>query len=156
MVINLTMNDDFEEIDNLIKKFKGEEEMNNYLNKGIYPLSLQTSIHTPDLIPKLDDIKTPIPITPIKIDYSYQNSLIDKVTSLENAVRETLMRENKENKENKENECPICLEDMGTNNFIVPICEHKICIPCFIKNIKQNNNMSNNCCLCRKHIVSRL
>ena len=25
-----------------------------------------------------------------------------------------------------------------------------------IKNIKQNNNMSNNCCLCRKHIVSRL
>jgi len=66
------------------------------------------------------------------------------------------MRENKENKENKENECPICLEDMGTNNFIVPICEHKICIPCFIKNIKQNNNMSNNCCLCRKHIVSRL
>jgi hypothetical protein len=156
MVINLTMNDDFEEIDNLIKKFKDEEEMNNYLNKGIYPLSLQTSIHTPDLIPKLDDIKTPIPITPIKIDYSYQNSLIDKVTSLENAVRETLMRENKENKENKENECPICLEDMGTNNFIVPICEHKICIPCFIKNIKQNNNMSNNCCLCRKHIVSRL
>jgi len=150
MVINLTMNDDFEEIDNLIKKFKDEEEMNNYLNKGIYPLSLQTSIHTPELIPKLDDIKTPIPITPIEIDYSYQNSLIDKVTSLENAVRETLMREN------KENDCPICLEDMGTNNFIVPSCEHKICIPCFIKNLKQNNNMSNNCCLCRKHIVSRL
>jgi len=153
MVNNLTMNDDFEEIDNLIKKFKDEEEMNNYLNKGIYPLSLQTPIHTTVLIPRLDDIKTPIPITPIEIDYSYQNSLIDKVTSLENAVRETLMRENKEN---KENECPICLEDMGTNNFIVPICEHKICIPCFIKNIKQNNNMSNNCCLCRKHIVSRL
>jgi len=150
MVINLTMNDDFEEIDNLIKKFKDEEEMNNYLNKGIYPLSLQTSIHTPELIPKLDDIKTPIPITPIKIDYSYQKSLINKVTNLENAVRETLMREN------KENDCPICLEDMGTNNFIVPSCEHKICIPCFIKNLKQNNNMSNNCCLCRKHIVSRL
>ncbi|GAF75740.1 unnamed protein product, partial [marine sediment metagenome] len=95
-------------------------------------------------------IKTPIPITPIKIDYSYQKSLINKVTNLENAVRETLMREN------KENDCPICLEDMGTNNFIVPSCEHKICIPCFIKNLKQNNNMSNNCCLCRKHIVSRL
>ena len=153
MVNNLTMNDDFEEIDNLIKKFKDEEEMNNYLNKGIYPLSLQTSIHTTVLIPRLDDIKTPIPITPIEIDYSYQKSLINKVNNLENAVRETLMREIKEN---KENECPICLEDMGTNNFIVPICEHKICIPCFIKNIKQNNNMSNNCCLCRKHIVSRL
>ena len=150
MVINLTMNDEFEEIDNFIKKLKDEEEMNNYLNKGIYPLSLQTPIHTTVLIPRLDDIKTPIPITPIEIDYSYQNSLIDKVTSLENAVRETLMREN------KENECPICLEDMGTNNFIVPSCEHKICIPCFIKNLKQNNNMSNNCCLCRKHIVSRL
>jgi len=153
MVNNLTMNDDFEEIDNLIKKFKDEEEMNNYLNKGIYPLSLQTSIHTTVLIPRLDDIKTPIPITPIEIDYSYQKSLINKVNNLENAVRETLMREIKEN---KENECPICLEDMGTNNFIVPSCEHKICIPCFIKNIKQNNNMSNNCCLCRKHIVSRL
>jgi hypothetical protein len=141
------MNDEFEEIDNFIKKLKDEEEMNNYLNKGIYPLSIQTSIHTPELIPKLDDIKTP---TPIKIDYSYQKSLINKVTNLENAVRETLMREN------KENDCPICLEDMGTNNFIVPSCEHKICIPCFIKNLKQNNNMSNNCCLCRKHIVSRL
>ena len=40
MVINLTMNDEFEEIDNFIKKLKDEEEMNNYLNKGIYPLSL--------------------------------------------------------------------------------------------------------------------
>ena len=105
------MNDEFEEIDNFIKKLKDEEEMNNYLNKGIYPLSLQTSIHTPELIPKLDDIKTPIPITPIKIDYSYQKSLINKVTNLENAVRETLMREN------KENDCPICLEDIGTNNL---------------------------------------
>jgi len=150
MVNNLTMNDDFEEIDNLIKKFKDEEEMNNYLNKGIYPLSLQTSIHTPVLIPRLDDIKTPIPITPIEIDYSYQKSLINKVNNLENAVRETLMRENKEN---KENECPICLEDMGTSNFIVPSCQHKICIPCFIKNLKQNHNRGNNCCLCRKHII---
>jgi len=147
MTIKLTMNDEFKEIDNLIKKLKDEEEMNNYINKGIYPLSLQTSIHTNVFIPRLDDIKTPIPITPIKIDYSYQNSLINKVNNLENAVRKTLMREN------KENECPICLEDMGTNNFIVPSCEHKICIPCFIRNLKQNHNMGNNCCLCRKHIV---
>ena len=29
MVNNLTMNDDFEEIDNLIKKFKDEEEMSH-------------------------------------------------------------------------------------------------------------------------------
>jgi hypothetical protein len=42
------MNDEFEEIDNFIKKLKDEEEMNNYLNKGIYPLSIQTSIHTPE------------------------------------------------------------------------------------------------------------
>ena len=147
MTIKLTMNDEFKEIDNLIKKLKDEEEMNNYLNKGIYPLSLKTSIYATVLIPRLDDIKTPIPVTPIKIDYSYQNSLINKVTNLENVVRETLLRENKENK------CPICLEDMGTNNFIVPSCEHKICIPCFIRNLKQNHNMGNNCCLCRKHIV---
>jgi len=151
------MNDEFEEIDNLIKKMKDEEEMNNYLDKGIYPLSLQRPKHSIVSIPRLDYIKTPIiPITPIEIDYSYQKSLMNKVTDLENAVRETILRENKENKENKENECPICLEDMGVNNFIVPSCEHKICIPCFINNLKQNHNRSNNCCLCRRNIVSKL
>ena len=144
------MNDEFQEIDNFIQFLKDEEEMNNYINKDIYPESLRSSKSSIISIPRLDDIKTSIPINPIEIDYSYQMSLINKVTKLENAVRETLMRENKEN---KENECPICLEDMGTNNFIVPSCEHKICIPCFIKNLKQNHNRGNNCCLCRKHII---
>ena len=156
MTIKLIMNDEFKEIDNLIKKLKDEEEMNNYIDKGIYPESLYSKTYNIISMPILDDIKTPIPITPIEIDYTYQNSLINKVTNLENAVRETLLRENKENKENeesKENECPICLEDMGSNNFIVPSCEHKICIPCFIKNLKQNHNIGNNCCLCRKHII---
>ena len=123
------MNDEFQEIDNFIQFLKDEEEMNNYINKDIYPESLRSSKSSIISIPRLDDIKTSIPINPIEIDYSYQMSLINKVTKLENAVRETISRENKENKENKENECPICLEDMGVNNFIVPICEHKyVCL----------------------------
>ena len=150
------MNDEFQEIDNFIQFLKDEEEMNNYINKDIYPESLRSSKSSIISIPRLDDIKTSIPINPIEIDYSYQMSLINKVTNLENAVRETISRENKENKENKENECPICLEDMGVNNFIVPVCEHKICMPCFIKNLKQNHNTGNNCCLCRKYIVPEL
>ena len=130
---------------------KDEEEMNNYLNKGIYPLSLQTSIHTPELIPKLDDIKTPIPITPIKIDYSYQKSLINKVTNLENAVRETLMREN------KENDCPICLETIPITEHdtfhIQSCCGGGICSSCIKEMISTNTvearRAMRTCPLCR-------
>ena len=37
------MNDEFQEIDNFIQFLKDEEEMNNYINKDIYPEYLRSS-----------------------------------------------------------------------------------------------------------------
>ena len=75
---------------------------------------------------------------------------MNKMNNLENKIKENLEREINSN---NENECPICFEDMGINNYIVPICGHKVCMNCFTTNIKHNNNMSHHCCLCRTRII---
>lgn len=47
-------------------------------------------------------------------------------------------------------DCPICLTEIGDTNCVIPQCGHKVCIPCFIQNIKRNNQSGDCCVLCRK------
>ncbi len=53
----------------------------------------------------------------------------------------------------KEESCPICYEQIQTNNFIVPQCGHKICLPCYKQCILSNGECANKCCLCKKQIL---
>ena len=145
-----------EDIDAYINKLKGEQEMKDYIDNGIYPESLRseyTVIHMPKLQEtKIDDIDI----------ISYDTSILDfqmiqeGLTTVENEIRNVMEREIVDIVENKENECPICMNDMGVNNYLVPVCGHTVCMNCFIKNIRQNKHQGHLCCLCRRNIVPDL
>ena len=138
-----------EDIDAYINKLKGEQEMKDYINNNIYPESLKsefTVIHMPKLQEtKIDDVE-------ILCDTSiFDFQMIQEgLDNIENEIRNVMEREN------KENECPICMDDMGVNNYLVPACGHTVCMNCFIKNIRQNKHQGHLCCLCRMNIVPDL
>ena len=51
-----------------------------------------------------------------------------------------------------ERECPICLEELGDNNYVKTNCNHKTCVSCFVSNIKLNNKTAKLCPLCREQM----
>ena len=61
-----------------------------------------------------------------------------------------------ENKEKLDNTCPICMESCEMNNYLVPLCGHKLCLPCFTNNIIKNNRNGNKCSICRMEILKGL
>ena len=149
-----------EEIDIYIQKLKEDQEIKDYIDKGIYPERLQRTTEPINIIYEpLREIELPLIMSYTLTDKQVNIDILNKVNRLENEIKETIsieMERDKERENNKnmnENDCPICLENMGDNNYIVPLCCHKICMNCFIKNLKHNNAMSKNCCLCRKIII---
>jgi hypothetical protein len=141
-----------EDIDAYINKLKGEQEMKDYINNNIYPESLKsefTVIHMPKLQEtKIADVEI-LCDTPI---FNFQ-MIQEGLDNIENEIRNVMEREIVEN---KENECPICMDDMGVNNYLVPACGHTVCMNCFIKNVRQNKQQGHLCCLCRKNIIPDL
>jgi chromosome segregation ATPase len=71
---------------------------------------------------------------------------IESLNEIEYKIKET-MQEIK-----KDNECPICLNDMGKTNYLVPKCGHKLCMHCFVSNVVYTKR-GHICCLCRDIIV---
>ncbi len=150
------MNNEFKEVDIFIQKSKDEAEMKNYMNNNVFPTYFHSSSINSINPCKLDDIMLPEIIKNIDVDKNNQRQLLTKVNDLEFKIRETIKRETDREKEREENNCPICLEDLGEKNLIIPNCGHKVCINCFVINIRHNNIMSNACCLCRMEIVSSI
>jgi len=144
------MSYELEDIDTFLQNIKDKQEIDDYINKGVYPDRLKSKPVIKHIHTELNKIPVISTITLTKIDNTFNENIMNKMDILENKIKETLERENESK---NDNECPICMEDMGINNYIVPICGHKVCMPCFIRNLKQNHNMSNNCCLCRKYII---
>lgn len=141
-----------EDIDELINNLKAEQEIKDYIDNGIYPDRFRTN-HSIIHMPKLQEIKTIDPdtsyVTPA-FDFRVINDKIDKIElQLKNVVESEIV-------EYRDNDCPICMNDMGVNNYIVPVCGHKVCMSCFIKNIRQNKQQGHLCCLCRKNTIPDL
>ena len=51
-----------------------------------------------------------------------------------------------------EENCPICFESLKNSNLCVTKCNHKYCVPCFIRHM-QNPNANGNCPLCREDLM---
>lgn len=141
-----------EDIDELINSLKAEQEIKDYIDNGIYPDRFRTN-HSIIHMPKLQEIKTIDPdtsyVTPA-FDFRVINDKIDKIElQIKNVVESEIV-------EYKDNDCPICMNDMGVNNYLVPVCGHKVCMNCFIKNIRQNKQQGHLCCLCRKNTIPDL
>ena len=131
---------------------KAEQEIKDYIDNGIYPDRFRTN-HSIIHMPKLQEIKT------IDVDTSFVSPTFDfrvindKINKIELQIKNVV---ESEIVEYKDNECPICMNDMGVNNYLVPVCGHKVCMNCFIKNIRQNKQQGHLCCLCRKDMIPNL
>jgi hypothetical protein len=141
-----------EDIDEFINNLKAEQEIKDFIDNGIYPDRFRTN-HCIIHMPKLQEIKT------IDVDISYVTPIFDfrvindKIDKIELQIKNVV---DIEIVEYKDNDCPICMNDMGVNNYLVPVCGHKVCMNCFIKNIRQNKQQGHLCCLCRKNMIPDL
>ena len=135
------MCDSIEEVYQSMDEFIKEQEVNDYVQRGIYPERLKSKFTPITRDEPFKELNLPN-IFPIQNDLSENLTIITKINKLEKELRETIG-----------NDCPICMEKMGITNYIVPSCGHQICMNCFIKNIRHNNHMSHHCCLCRTKIV---
>ena len=50
-------------------------------------------------------------------------------------------------------DCPVCLNKLGNNDFVVTKCNHKICLSCFMDNYNKSRN-GHLCPLCRTKVIN--
>ena len=103
--------------------------------------SLTLSINRAYCPLELSPIKSNIQM-PILPEINIKNSIV-KCVELEQTIRNAVAT-------TVDAECPICFTQLGETNCVIPQCGHKTCIPCFIQNIKYNQQTGDCCVLCRK------
>ena len=127
---NDTMNKRYHYID---EDFDDENETENLLKKNS--------------IPMIQSITEP---------YYYSDHVRD-IVQIEHCINKCdTVKENIQNiiqyEQENERECPICLEELGDNNYVKTNCNHKTCVSCFVANIKLNNKTAKLCPLCREQM----
>jgi hypothetical protein len=50
-------------------------------------------------------------------------------------------------------DCPVCLNKLGNNDFVVTKCNHKICLSCFMDNYNKSRN-GHLCPMCRTKVIN--
>ena len=155
---NKESDDDIDNIDNYIQLLIDRQEVTEFIESGRYPDRLSFK-HKDICMPILEDISVP---EPIPIDTSgcivKFNGMIHKLNNIEMELKIDTTRENKviNECENKDNNCPICMNDMGDRNYMVPNCGHRVCMTCVLKNMMTNLDNGSVCCLCRRNILPTL
>lgn len=167
-----------QKIDVYIKEMKEKQEVDDFINKGLYPDRLKGKSKNIKYFPKLDDnVRFIRNINVNKYSLTANNidkkKVMDTIQRLESSLNSIIDKENENNNllnilnngccsttstnetiENKyEKSCPICFEKLGENNYLVPSCGHKLCMNCFVLNIIKNKDSGGNCCICRKKII---
>ena len=145
------------DVDSYLTHLREKQEIDDFVNKGIYPERLNFKYSPPIYLPKMEEneMNTKLP-TITQFDSSLCENMKQITESLNRVERElkiTMERENTElNNTNKE-ECPICMDSMGERNYIVPVCGHKVCMKCFVTNITSNRESGCLCSLCRAKLI---
>lgn len=143
------------DIDNYIQMLIDKQEVTDFVEKGVYPDRLSFR-YKHVYMPVLEDISIP-EIMPLDNGHCIDNfsNMLDKINRIEMELKTETTRENRGINENdhKDNHCPICLDDMGERNYMVPQCGHRVCMNCVVKNMMTNLDSGNVCCLCRATIL---
>ena len=79
---------------------------------------------------------------------SVANKLFTNICKLENDLKQMM----DERSQKCTNNCPVCIEDVGTCNYLVFACGHIMCMNCFVISIRKNTLYSKKCSLCRSII----
>ena len=149
---------DYTEIDNCIKDFTLQNEINDYINTGKLPdymckdetfINMNKIKHMYKTFKQqcLDDnLKTFTKMNTTE-DVLQLNNCIKKCDSLINDLQTNKMNEMND-ETNYDNMCSICHEDIEQDNIVHPKCKHDLCITCFANNIIFGRN-GNLCPTCR-------
>ena len=137
-----------EDIDKFIADFKMQQEIQDYVEKDIYPPSLQVKYRKPDykpepLKPFIEPSTIPDPISPSK-----------NINTLHDCIRQCKHLEEiiKKYQQEEKTTCPICFENIGPVDYFMPTCGHKVCRCCAMQNLQNNKNTGSMCSLCRTQI----
>ena len=134
----------FEEVDNLILRYKEEQEMKDFLERNIYPERLKTK-HIYKDVPPIPESSI-VDIIPHEETTSHYLDIKNKLNNLENLIYSL--------KDQMSDTCPICICEINNTNIMIPSCVHKTCIRCFVSNLCQNFHTGNLCSVCRATIVN--
>ena len=149
---------DYTEIDNCIKDFTLQNEINDYINTGklrdymckdVTFINMNKIKHVDKTFKQqcLDNnLKTFTKIDTTE-DVLQLNNCIKKCDSLINDLQTNKMNEMND-ETNYDNMCSVCQEDIEQDNIVHPKCKHDLCITCFANNIIFGRN-GNLCPICR-------
>lgn len=148
------------DIDMYIQMLIEKQEVDDFIDNGVYPGRLSYN-HKNIYMPVLEEISVPEPISTPMVTRSYIdkfNTMIETLSKVEAELKADTTREilGINDCENKDNNCPICMNDMGHRNYMVPNCGHKVCMTCVLKNMMTNLDNGSVCCLCRANILPTL
>jgi len=135
----------FEEIDKLLNDLKEKQELDDFINNGIYPKRL-----LPRKIKYIPPIKETILPEIVLVDIS--SYCLDIKKKLE-IVNDFIISSNNTPVFDNIETCPICIHELNNTNIIIPQCGHKTCIQCFVSNLQKNRCTGNLCSLCRMNII---
>ena len=147
-------------IDIFIKNEQMKNNVNKYIETGKLPDSYYNDIvntrydyikekdeNLNNLYDNLyDNLYNNVSMEPRSKQILYENKIKNSINTcrhVENKLKKII--------DNKE-ACPICLENIGDNNYVKTKCEHKLCISCFASNIKKNKFTHDLCPLCRERM----
>jgi len=136
----------YEEFDVLMSNLKEKQEMEDFINKNIYPEKLKSSCKLKHISPIKQTIFPDIVLEDIS---SYCLNMKNKIDNINDLI---ISSKNMQVFDDIET-CPICTNDLNDKNIMIPNCGHKTCIHCFVDNLHLNKNSGNLCSLCRTIIV---
>jgi len=159
-----------EDIDSYIQRLRDEQEVSDFVNNGVYPSRLKSKSIQKKYYPPLTTNIQFIEYSASKtnhIESFDKNRLLNTINILEKSLSDIINKNentivNNENNDisnridtniHEDKSCPICMEDVGENNYLVPSCGHKLCMNCFVLNIVKNKHTGGYCSLCRSKII---
>ena len=120
-----------------LRMLKEKEEIEEEVNSGKNPERLKEK-RKKVYIPELDEKE-------IK-EYVYEGGVYDEMNKILSSLKKI------EIELRREDECPICMMEIE-KNYVMPKCGHRVCINCFVENMKRNKMSGEKCSLCRVNLL---
>ena len=152
--MDLDLDLDMDDVDIYLQSLKEKQEVDDFIKHGLYPERLAKKPFHVKYMPEMDEL----PLNNIPhLDYKLNeelDSMLSVLYTVECELKKNIASE-MELKLETDNSCPICMEHMTDANYVVPKCGHRLCVNCFVTNMRINTHTGHTCSQCRRDIVSR-
>ena len=143
------MDTSFEEIEQYINEFKMADSIKKYLITGELPKAAITNNYINTVYINYEHLTNEDPIPQPINTTSYITENIKKSIVLCKNIEQYIKLDMC-----NENPCPVCFIPITDTNYVLPTCGHKMCVSCFISNVKHNKHTGDCCAICRAKYIS--